>query len=300
MFKILTYFLFIIIFLIKNIYASDSKFLNVSQLLVKNYGWETHEIGPFGQFYTLTLDSKGDSILDLHQIIKRKFGGNKSTKICEIFLIGRKLIIKNEHLIKTNYSQEKAKKARREYVLYGKNLSEKEWMLSDQFNWLTVIAEGTNSSSPTQEIFNKVLTVVDCDNFNVFVKYKNNKIKFPNRILINPEYLFLDMVNVTSKNSGKIKDIFKEMKSLVDKNIKNIKKGSNYLIKVGFWTNSKEKLFFEKLAKSVKPDNLMLAGDICELKGTEVCGKLLVSLDKAEDPNQWLTDLSNMIKQNKK
>ena len=67
MFKILTYFLFIIIFLIKNTFASDSKFLNVSQLLVKNYGWETHEIGPFGQFYTLTLDSKGDSILDLHQ-----------------------------------------------------------------------------------------------------------------------------------------------------------------------------------------------------------------------------------------
>ncbi len=255
----------IIIFLLalKSTYANDSKFLSISDLLIKNYDWKPHEIGSFGQFYRLDVGFNGETYLDLHAIIKKKYGGKKRTKICDIFIVGRQLIIKNNHLIKTNYSEEKAKIAQREYVLYGKNLSDREWMLSDQYQWLKVISEGTKSRSPNQEIFNKTLDVILCTNFDLVVKYKNKTIKFPNRILINPEYLYLNKVNITTQRSEKINELMKKVEKLISSSIKNIKRESSNLVNSGVWTRGQSTVFFKNLAKNVTPENIILAESIC-------------------------------------
>ena len=68
------------------------------------------------------------------------------------------MIIKNNDLLKSNYSEKKAMEARRKYMATGQ-ISDDEWALVDQYSWLTYIMEGTNSNKDKQEVFNKELTI---------------------------------------------------------------------------------------------------------------------------------------------
>jgi len=173
-----------------------SNYQNINDILINKFNWSKNQIGPFGQFYRIDVDKNNNqSFLTLHNLVVKKFGGNAKTYICDLFTINGKMIIKNNDLLKSNYSEKKAMKARQKYMATGQ-ISDEEWALVDQKSWLTYIGEGTNSNKSEQEVFNKELTIKNCTSHKTTVQLNNKTITFPNLILTMPPYIYLDINNI--------------------------------------------------------------------------------------------------------
>ena len=288
---VLKNFLLIITFIISIILFNNSSFAsqfkNVNDILVSKFGWSKNEIGPFGQFYRIDVDN-GKSYLDLHQIVKDKYGGSKKTYICDLFKSNTTMIIRNNYLIETNYSPEKALEARRKYILTGK-LSDAEWSLVDIMSWLVYIKEGTGSDNIKQEIFNKKLNIISCSSHHTVVSYNSKKIKFPNLILTMPPLIFLDpnliVGSIDKQNSNKSNKKSKNpIIALLDHNMKQAKlisQGINSLIEDGKLSKDKANALEYKIFDTVKPINATFLGGICNDKN--ICQKFLLALNKMEN-----------------
>lgn len=284
-FFVLINFIILIIFFNNSSFASQFK--NVNDILVSKFGWTEKEIGPFGQFYRIDIDN-GKSYLDLHQIVKDKYGGSKKSYICDLFKPNTTMIIRNNYLLETNYSPEKAIEARRKYIITGQ-LSDAEWSLVDVMSWLVYIKEGTGSDNIKQEIFNKKLSIISCSSHHTVVSYNSKKIKFPNLILTMPPLIFLDPnLIVGSINEENLNKTNKRSKSpiiaLLDHNTKQAKlisQGINSLIEDLKLSKEKANALEQKIFNTVKPINATFLGGICNNK--ILCQKFLLALNKIDN-----------------
>ena len=255
-----------------------SNYQNIIDILINKFNWSKNQIGPFGQFYRIDVDKNNNqSFLTLHNLVVKKFGGNAKTYICDLFTINGKMIIKNNDLLKSNYSEKKAMKARQKYMATGQ-MSDEEWALVDQKSWLTHISEGTGSSEIKQSIFNKELKIKSCTPHHTIVSIDKKEIKFPNLILTMPTYIFLDPSTIEEKKlNTNLSSTFEDMAKLAQKSGKKIADGMSSLIKAGKITNKEGRGFYNKMFKGkVKPINLVFVGTMCE--DLKVCENLILKL----------------------
>ena len=167
----------------------DNKdYKNVTAILLNEFGWKPHQIGPFGQPYRIDINLKNMvSFLDLHPLVKKQYGGFKRTSICNLLSKNKFLVLNNKNLIETGFSKDAAISARNKYLFTGQNLTDREWQLSDQYTWLTYISEGTGTTDYRKTIFNKPLKIQECTSHSVKVTYDGKSITFPNLILTIPD-----------------------------------------------------------------------------------------------------------------
>lgn len=283
----------------KNLSSKKTDYINLTDTLKLNHNWKDVHLGPFGQSYKLDIDANKKPYLGLHPIIQKKYKGQKKTYVCDIFQINRKLILKNDHLISTNYSSSKAEKVRNEHLRTGKNLTSDEWMLSDQFTWLTFIKEGSGSSYFKQDIFNKTLIVSKCSSFHLTVIYKNKKIVFPHYILSIPDYIFLERKIIKSKKNRDVDQLLKELKELAKEAGARISKGVVYLIDNDKMSTKQALAWWKKMFKGPKkatPENIVFLGGVCKVS-IEKCGDIILILNETDDPNSlldyWYSALKN-------
>ena len=240
-----------------------------------------------------------NSYVDFHPIIKNQFGGSKKASICKIFKKGNNLILSNNDLLKTNYSEITAKNARNAYVFKGKELTKREWQLSDQYNWLTYIKEGTGSKSHNQKIFNKSLKILRCNSHTIKVSFDNHLITFPNLILTIPNYVYLN--NRKPAKINKINNVSKKISSLAIEAGENIAVGVLELVDQKKWVK-KDLLNFNKkiFTGSVKFENLIFASNFCKFTSKGKCAQLVSILYKLENPDKFLEGLrSKLVKKYK-
>lgn len=259
-----------------------NQFINIQDILIQNHGWTTNDLGPFGQTYKIAIDTvKMSSFLDLHPIVKNEYGGNKKTFVCDLFTKNRQIVLTNNHLIKTGYSQIKAKEIRNDYLISGKTLTIREWQLSDQYNWLSYINEATGSNKINQTIFNKPMHIKKCNSHKLTVDLDGVQLTFPNLILTIPNYVYLNKIK-TTKGS-------KEINKTINQTAKNIAIGAVVLLKNHEWNkqdllNFREKMFTGK----VKYSNLLLASEFCKLSSKQKCAKFISFLYKSDNPDHYL------------
>ena len=255
-----------------------SNYRNINSLLMSKFGWNRNQIGPFGQSYKIDIDkSNNRSFLTLHNLVKKKYGGNAKTYICDLFSKNGIMVIKNQNILNSNYSESEALKARKKYMLTGE-LSETEWALVDQKSWLTYISEGTGSSEIKQSIFNKELIIKSCTPHHTIVSVDKKEIKFPNLILTMPTYIFLDPSTIQEKKlNTNLSSTFEDMAKLAQKSGEKIADGMASLMKAGKITNKEGRNFYNKMFKGkVKPINLVFVGAMCE--DLKVCENLILKL----------------------
>lgn len=286
----------------ENISPESSNFASVRDTLQLNHNWKTFHLGPFGQVYRLDIDTNNKSFIGLHPIIKKKFGGQKKTYVCDLFEVGRKIIIKNNDLVSTNYSSIKGEKVRNTYLLTGKNLTPEEWKLSDQYSWLTYIKEGTGSSYYKQNIFNKTMSITKCDTFTLTVEFKNNNIVFPHMILTIPEYVYLEKKDIKFSKNEDTNKLLEEYKNLAKTAGESIAKGLVYLADEKKMSNKQALSWWNKIFKGpkrVSNKNILFIGELCKLS-TKHCGEMILVLDGVDDPNiiidYWYAAIKNRNK----
>ena len=96
---------------------SFSNYKDINTLLMSKFGWSSNQIGPFGQSYRIDIDkSNNKSFITLHNLVKKKYGGNAKTYICDLFSKNGTIVIKNQNLFNSNYSETEATKARKKYI----------------------------------------------------------------------------------------------------------------------------------------------------------------------------------------
>ena len=246
---------------------NKNQFINIQDILIKNHGWTTNDLGPFGQAYKIGMDAlKMSSYLDLHPIVKNRYGGNKKTFICDLFSKNRQIILTNNHILKTGYSQIKAQKARNDYIIKGKTLSEREWQLSDQYNWLSYVNEATGSNKVDQNIFNKTMDIKSCTSHKLTVNLDGVTLIFPNLILSIPNYVYLN--NIKKKITSQ-----KTSKSL-NQTAENISIGAIALLRNHEWNKQDLIIFTKKMfTGKVKYSNLLLASEFCKISPEAKCAK---------------------------